>query len=288
MDKIMRRELLGDMSGELVQLFSDYGGTHKGSMYETTAILYMDANNSMPWQIERHQVRQRYLPDGRRLSFKGLNDIKKQQALIPFLEAADAIQGVLLVVAAHKSVKNLCWSNELRQDWPDARQLRHKWSARTFERALFVSHLTALMVGGLSTPEQEIYWFSDEDELFANPNAAYDVGNLFAMFSSRYVTHQLKQLRVGTSAIDEGDRYEEDHIAVADLAAGAAADMLTDLAKHAGRIPAGVALEFHGQFSPKTDVISSWLGYSGDQFKKVMVIFEPDGKKRFRLMRLNW
>jgi hypothetical protein len=49
----------------------------------------MDADSSMPWQIERLRIRQRYLPDGRRISFKGLNDVKKQQALIPFLEATD-------------------------------------------------------------------------------------------------------------------------------------------------------------------------------------------------------
>ncbi len=103
MDRIMRREPLGDMSGPLIHLFSDYGGTHKGSMYETTAFLYMDASGSEKWQAERLRVRQRYLPDGRRISFKGLNDINKRQALIPFLEAADMVPGVLLVVAVHKS-----------------------------------------------------------------------------------------------------------------------------------------------------------------------------------------
>lgn len=93
---------------------------------------------------------------------------------------------------------------------------------------------------------------------------------------------------LGASAIDEGDRYEEDHIAISDLAAGAAAEMLTEISKYAGRISKDVALEFHGQFSPKTDVLSTWLGYSGGRLKKVMVVFDPDGKTRFRLMRLNW
>jgi hypothetical protein len=107
------------------------------------------------------------------------------------------------------------------------------------------------LAGGLVTPGQEIHWYSDEDELFANPTAADDVGRLFATFSSRYEVQTLKPLCVGTSAIDEGDRYEEDHIAISDLAAGAAAEMLTEISKHAGRIPAGVALKFCGQFGPK-------------------------------------
>lgn len=287
-DRIMRCEPLGAMPGSLVHLFSDYGGTHKESLYETTAVLYADVDNSTPWQLERLRVRQHFLPDGRRMSFKGLNDVKKRRALIPFLEATNAIPGVLLVVAVHKSVKNLCWGKELRPNWPDTRTLHHKWSPRTFERALFVAHLIGLMLGGLSTAGQEVYWFSDEDELFANPNAARDVGGLLTTFSSRYVTHPLKQAGLGTSAIDEGDRYEEDHVAIADLAAGAVADMLTELAKHAGRIPTGVALEFPGQFSPKTEVVTSWLGYSGDQLKKVMVVFEPRGKTGCSVMRLNW
>lgn len=284
----MRRELFGDMSGPLVHMFSDYGGTHKESLYETFAMLYMDFENSMPWQIERYRIRQRYLPDGRRMSFKGLNDINKQHALIPFLQAADAIPGVLLVFAVHKSVKNLCWGNEVRPNWPDTKAFHRKWNSRTFERALFVAHMAALMVGGLSIPEQEVYWFSDEDELFANPDAAHDIGQLFATFSDRYLMHQLKQLGLGTSAIDEGDRYEEDHVAIADLAAGATADMLTELAKYAGRIPLNVAFEFQGEFSNKTEVTTSWLGYSGGQLKKVMVVFEPHGKTGFGVTRLNW
>lgn len=284
----MRRESLGDMSGSLIHLFSDYGGTHKESLYETSAVLYMDVEKSMSWQAERFRIRQRYLPDGRRMSFKGLNDFKKQEALVPFLEATDAIPGVLLVVAVHKSINNLCMGNELLPDWPTNRALRHKWTPRSFERALFVAHLTGMMVGGLSNSGQEVYWFSDEDELFANPNAAHDVGSIFAMFSSHYLSHPLKQLGLGTSAIDEGDRYEEDHVAIADLAAGATADMLTALAKHAGRIPTNVALDFHGQLSTKTSVITSWLGYTGAPLKRVVAVFDPRGKSGFYLMRMHW
>ncbi|RQP26274.1 hypothetical protein [Piscinibacter terrae] len=288
MDRIMQHERLEDMPGPLIHMFSDYGGRHKASLYETTAVLYMDVNNSASWQADRLRVRQRYLPDGRRMSFKGLNDVMKQQALIPFLEATDAIPGVLLVVAVHKSVKNLCWGNELRTSWPNTKTLHHRWSPRAFERALSVAHLVGLMVGGLSTSGQEIYWFSDEDELLANQKASKDVGSFLSLFSSAYVTHPLKQVGLGTTAIDEGDRYEEDHVTITDLAAGAAADMLTELARHAGSIPTGIAVEFHGQFSPKTNVITSWLGDSRCRLKKVLMVFDPRGTTGFWVMRLNW
>jgi hypothetical protein len=288
LDRIMRHERLSDMPGPETHLFSDYGGTHKESLYETTAVLHMDVENSMPWQAERLRLRQHFLPDGRRMSFKGLNDVKKQQALIPFLKASDSIPGVLLVVAIKKCVKNLCWGNELRPDWPQTRAMNRRWSARTFERALHVSHLVGLMVGGLSNPGQEVYWFSDEDELFANPTATEDVGNLFAMFTSAYVTHPLKHIGLGTVAIDEGDRYEEDHVALADLAAGSAAEMLTALAKHAGQIPTKVAVDFPGGLSRKSDILTSWLGYSGGSLKKVLVVVEPRGMTGFSVMRLTW
>jgi hypothetical protein len=210
-DRIMRHERLGDMPGPLVHLFSDYGGAHKESLYETTAVLYMDVDNSMPWQVERLRVRQHFLPDGRRMSFKGLNDVKKQQALIPFLQASDSIPGVLLVAAVHKSIKNLCWSKDVRPDWPSDRAMRHKWSPRTFERALHVSHLAGLMVGGLSNPGQEVYWFSDEDELFANPTASNDVGNLFTMFTRDSLQNPSSiRLALGVNAGDDG-RYGSDH-----------------------------------------------------------------------------
>ena len=95
---------------------------------------------------------------------------------------------------------------------------------------LQLTQLIACVIGGLSQPFQNIYWISDEDSLFANIVRHTDVTRVLSSYSGHYVRHELGELRVGTTSIDEGDRLEEDLAAVADLAAGALAEILTRMA----------------------------------------------------------
>jgi hypothetical protein len=67
---------------------------------------------------------------------------------------------------------------------------------------------------------------------------------MLSSWSSHYVKHNLGELGIGTTSIDEGDRIEEDLAAVADLVAGAAAEVVTRMAEQCGgRIPRDLAVE---------------------------------------------
>lgn len=286
-DRVMACESLADMRGPLIHVFSDYGGEHRQSEYATSALLYMDVMESMPWEIERRRVRSQYLNDGRRLSFKGLNDGMKRRALVPFLEASDQISGVCVVFAIHKSIFSNVWrTRHFRDMWSGMHKLQHAWNSSGFERMLGVAHHVGLLVGGLSIESQDVYWFSDEDQIFANANVTEDLRKVLGFFTGHYVRHPLGQVGLGTSAIDVGDRYEEDHVALTDLAAGGMAEMLTRLREFAGRIPVSVAMEYPGRFNEKTEIISAWFGDSSRRLKKILILFEPDTSSTFSVSRL--
>jgi hypothetical protein len=81
--------------GELL-VACDFAGSHSGPRYEAFAFLVGTTHQSHSWMGERMRVREEFLDD-REMSYKGLNDAKRQRALAPFLNAADLFPGNLFV-----------------------------------------------------------------------------------------------------------------------------------------------------------------------------------------------
>jgi hypothetical protein len=248
----------------------------------------MDLHASTEWERRRRLIRRRHLADGRRLAFKSLGDRQRRAALVPFLEAADEIAGLCLVVAVRKSIARLCLDAPLANAIIERLQLHKRWRHRSFERMVRVAHLLGLLIGGLSRPGQNIYWFSDEDAMFANEAIALDLREMLSRFSSHYTRHPLGQLGLGTTAVDEGDRFEEDHVAVPDLAVGAVAEMITRLASAAGgTIRPHVAIPFADRFTPKTEIIYSWFAHRSSRLRKVCIVFERVSPSQLAVFRLE-
>lgn len=277
-----------EMSGPIVNIFSDYSGDTKRSDYHVISVLYLDVHASAEWELRRRVIRQRYLADGRRISFKALGDRQRQSALVPFLQAANEIEGICITLAIRKSIKVLCSDMNVSGFLQNDLAFESKWKQRPFENMLLVTHLISVLVAGMSKPRQHIYWVSDEDALFANLARSRDLGQMLSRFTSYYVKQELGELGVGTTSMDEGDRYEEDLAAIPDLAAGAIAEVATRLSTAVGGvIRTGVALPFYGSLSPKTEFISSWLADGTQRLRRVVVLFERSGEKAFTVSRFN-
>lgn len=274
-DRIMTAERPPDMTGPTLVIASDYGGNDNGSRYATTAIVCADLELSRDWELMRRAVRREYLADGRRMAYKRLSDRQRAWALVPFLQAAERIHGLCLVTIVNKTLRNLCLPAGEYQRVHQAAQLRGRWKDADLENALRVTQLVSCVTGGLSRPGHNIYWISDQDSLFANPDRQHDITRLVSQTSSHYVRHPLGELGVGTTAIDEGDRLEEDLASVADIAAGATAEIATRLSEYCGGcIPASLALDYTRALLPKAGCIADWLwSYSGS-LKRVVVLFE--------------
>jgi hypothetical protein len=102
--KILHAVRPSPFTGRHLFVGSDYGGDHKRSNYITYAFMTADDTPS-EWISLQKALRTRYLTDGRRMSFKRLGDPQRQAALPLFLQAADSLNGHLVVFVVHKSIR---------------------------------------------------------------------------------------------------------------------------------------------------------------------------------------
>ena len=209
-------------------LGSDYGGMHKTADFEVITLLASNLESIHPWDCARSAIRDQFLPDRRRISFKTLNDRHRQSALGPFLNTANQIRGLLLSVAIHRSLQSVFKTHgKLEKTDLNSPELEG-WKPTTAERALRVIHLASLLVRGLSRTGQDLLWMTDEDDMVANERRLRSFVNLFATISGHFIPHTMGNVRIGTTVSDTGRRDVEDYIAICDLAAGALQHLLTD------------------------------------------------------------
>ena len=288
-NRILSEAKLPELNGSTLYVTSDYSGYDGGSRYFVISILVADLDNSACWECFRRSVRSRYMADGRRMSFKKLNDANRLKALVPFLEASDEIEGLCLSIGIRKEIKNLYIDKKAFESVRNKGVLKGSWSAKSLENMFRIVHFVSLVIAGLAKPNQNIYWISDEDEILANPTRSSDVTRLISALTSMYVEHNLGELGVGTTRLDEGDRLEEDFAAVADLAAGAVSEMLTKVGSTnpSCSFYGNAAHELPDYLSKKTEVILAWLGDESHRLKKSILLFEQAKDKMFGLTRLQ-
>lgn len=286
LDRVLFAERPPTPRGPTMLIASDYGGTSSSSSYRIDVFVCADTYHSGGWEVERRDVRRRFLGDGRRMAYKSLSDRQRAEALVPFLSAARRISGLCLAFVMRKSIDGLCLpSAELPRLRQEA-QLRARWKNRALADAVRVSHIVACIVGGMSQPNQNVYWISDEDTMFANSERAADLSRLLSTFTSYYVGHPLGELGIGTTVIDEGDRLEEDLAAVADLVAGGLAETTAELSKVCGgRIPTQVAVEYPKRLRPKAELISDWFWAPGGDLRRVAILAEQLDGRRYTVAR---
>jgi len=114
---------------------------------------------------------------------------------------------------------------------------------------------------------------------------ATDTKRMMESFSSAYCRHDLGELGLGTTSIDEVDRFDEDCAAVPDLVAGATAEAMTGLQAMYDNIPSISVIA--PSMSRKSSIIVDWFVSEVGQLKKLGIVFdmrrEKDGTLRNRV-----
>jgi hypothetical protein len=123
---------------------SDYGGQHAASRFQTYSFLFCDLGNAQQWLHRKVRIRERYLPEGRRLGYKEMSDGHCREAFFPFLDAADQLPGVVFTLAIDKQIPTLFGdpADADQREWivdPGV------WKAAVFERVLRVVHFASLL-----------------------------------------------------------------------------------------------------------------------------------------------
>jgi len=262
--------------GEVLVVASDYGGQHNTSAYESLSFLFADLNECGEWNERREELRAEFLPDNRRMSYKNLNDKKRNEALFPFLLAANHIPGLSITFLIDKKINSLfITEGKLRVE-----QLSH-WSRVSVEKLLRVLHFISCFIEGLSTSGQHVFWFTDQDDIVPNAAKLTEVNSLLAHISSQYLSHDMGDLRCGTAEVDDGSRLIEDLISVPDLVAGALADVLNNNPEFESDPAVLGRIKRLENLSEKTRRILAWFTHSEYPLKRLVCVIErlPDKSK---------
>lgn len=283
-DGVLAEVGLPVMHGKTLYVTSDYSGQHRESRYFTSAVLLADLEECDEWESRRRSVRAEHLSDGRRMAFKNLNDRQRQKALAPFLCAAGSINGLLATVAVDKRIQWLISAPGFLEQMKQSRRVVGKWSRQEFEYMARMAFFTSLFSSRVLRPGQDIIWISDEDQAFANEARKADAARLAGTFADIFFRVPVGALFMGTTDIDPGDRAE-DYAAIADILAGAVADVFTVAAACSfwpglGEIPEGT--------KPKSDFVLHWLMEAPKRLKHVLILFHQNPDGRLRVGRITF
>ncbi|WP_330083553.1 hypothetical protein [Methylocystis iwaonis] len=254
--------------GQTLLMAADFGGENKGQAFETFAFLFFDIESNQAWLKAQPQLRVRCRLNSRRMAFKSLNDGIRRKALVPFLKQADLIEGILVVFAISAG------KNSLFDRSADGEELLRFWKPHVQEKLMRVLHLSALFCSALSVPGQDFLWFVDEDAIAANDALLFELTNIFSRLASNYLFHDLRHLKCGTSKSDNEDLQLEDIISISDLAAGALAEITTQMTVEQLFPRKGIITPLPASLTWKSRLIGSWLANPGLKLQRRIFILE--------------
>jgi len=255
LSRLLHRVALPTFRGRTLSVISDYKVNNQESDFDVVGILIADLEASGAWNELRNEVRAKFLVDSRRMTWKKLNsDKRKGAAFLPFLRAADQIEGLAIALAFHRDPFFQIPKDGISR-FRDSFRLSSNWKPGNVQHMFRIAYSIALLVAGLSRPGQDIHWLSDEDAVFANERSETDTVAVFARLLTMFSPHQLGQVRYGTSASGDEPLFQEDLLAVPDLMCGATCEIFTAVKREFGNIPQ-VAARFPKLASRSQDFLS--------------------------------
>jgi len=214
-------DLLTCVRGGNLILASDYSGQHKTATHEAYSFVVTNENYLSNWLPIREKFRATYLPDGRTISFKKLNEKVRWNALPAFLQLAAQLQGNLITVLIDRRVGSLFDENE--ESTADA--FPHQFSERTRhttrEKIIRLSGFVALIISGLRREDQPMLWVSDHDEALDTDERRTQLARLASLVSLRLTGWENPvETYFGTTEMPSSPYWAEDLAGIADVVAG--------------------------------------------------------------------
>ena len=221
------------------------------------------------------------------MSFKQLNDPQRQRALVPFLQAADDLNGHLVAVLVDKKMANLTTGKTTLTQWAASLKLSGKWNAGAFESMARKAHFFALCASQWSPPGANISWITDQDEFVANESRLDDAQRFAARLLTLYTEDRVPIIiAMNSTAVDEDDLEFEDFVAIPDLAAGMLAEICSRLSssKDWSKLDKPYVLE--DVISDKSELLSDWFWFPHSRLRRTCIVIDKIGSGG-RVMKLN-
>ena len=257
----------------------DIGGSHKDSAYESFSFLIGAINFGGEWEKLQKTIRKTLLPDGRRMSYKSLGDAIKAKSLIPFLEAANQYQGILVTFLIDKKIANLIGDHKDKNVFPELVIAERGWNKKVFHRLSLIASLGSMLVSGLSKTEQDILWVIDQDEIAANEKKHNEAGYVIHHHVEVYTPQNNGLFVFVTTEADFDNRKIEDIVAIPDLVSGALSEAVTKIRNLGHKFGSSICIPLsHSLFSKKAKTILDWYSEKRTDLKKLAIVLEADGK----------
>jgi hypothetical protein len=129
----------------------------------------------------------------------------------------------------------------------------------------------------VSRPGQDLFWFTDQDDIAANDARVLQLTQILANISGHYLSHDPGHLKCGTTQCDDGSLWIEDLAAIPDLVSGALGELFTRYLTDT-RIPSSdIIVPAPSSVSVKSKEICLWFGHTQSRLKKLALLLRQVG-----------
>ncbi len=251
-------------------LACDFAGAHAEAQYESFAFLLGAIGQTGPWMVARGEVRDQLLNGRGEMSYKGLNDARRQRALAPFLMAANVFPGNLVVLMVNKKLKRLFDNPGDRVLFPELIVAVSKWNAKSFHRLMLVATIGALLTSGLAANSQDVLWVTDQDEIAPNPTKHDHAGHVIHHCLERYSPDLRGVLTFATTEANVDNFLLRDAVAITDLAAGCLVDAFGVFNRGSERLWVSPA----PALTRKAQVILDWFAQRDHTLRRLVICLD--------------
>lgn len=248
--------------------FSDVGGDHRRARHRAYAFLVVAGESVQRWLHLWQPMRRRLLPDNRRMSYERLRDRSRRDAADAFLEVSDQLSGFLVTLMVEKTLR-LFETDVIPDEFA-------RWKRKPFERLLLATHLLSVLIAGITSPDQDVLWISDDDDLAPNESRLWDVCDVVTRISAQYLAHNLGHFRFATARSDDGSRQIEDLLALPDFAAGWLPELLRAYQDAGAELSENVVTPPPDSLPAKTRHLLTWAARPSRGLQQVAVAVEPN------------
>lgn len=252
--------------GKTLLTAADFSGTHSGSLFTSYAFLTIDLDRNDDWFSAQQLFRQRELRR-RRMSYKALNDSARRRALPSFLLMSDCLVGALTIIVVPRDFGALVRRAEGASD-----ANLDRWKPGVREHLLRVSHLGGMITAHLSSPGQDVFFITDQDEIASNQAQLTRLADIVGRTIGHSSPHGFGHLRVGTTKSDNGSLMLEDLAAIADLSAGAVCDIMGSMAEMGFAPRHRIIMPLPEGVTAKSRMIGMWLSKRKSSLRRSIIM----------------
>ncbi|HEX8521849.1 MAG TPA: hypothetical protein VF669_06295 [Tepidisphaeraceae bacterium] len=268
--------LLHSVQHGMMIIASDYSGQHQHASHEAHSFVVTTADAVHDWQPIRTAFRKRWLPDGRRISFKKLSKPRLRRALAPFLVSAAALRGNAITFLIDHRIESMMegGADALMEAFPDC--FPPGTPKGTVEKMFRLASLLALLITGLRREDQISRWISDHDETLET----FDRRERFARLCA-YVSFLMSgwahpaDNEFCTTEHPATPEWAEDLLSICDVLAGSYCQLSSS-------IPASCGSELWTRIVPSVNVesrareVGTWLCSARGNLRHILLRLELD------------